>query len=721
VGNVTALTYPSGRQIEFERDALGRTTAVRQLARGNAYPGDMNLADIRLIARVGYEGLRRKKITYDNGTSTEYGHDAGGRTVEIHHRHNQQTILNLQLLPDAVNNLRQQIEAAGAVQRKLLFRYDTLYRVVETREQALGLAPDLSTIGPAVAPVPDPIPNRQSAIDAFIEDSDNSAQRRYDYDAQGNRLSSLSGAVSMPYQPNALDQYDTAGAESYRYDKNGNRIEDDYHQYVYDHRNQLSKIVTKNSPITLDLFYDGLGRNVLASQEGVTVCRAFDGFNRLEEYEDGDLRSSTIYDDGSDNMLTSARENGESYFYRDLTGSVRHVYRSEQSAQSYRYDEFGNVLNGTDPADGNPFRFQGKSWISLIGKYDFNYRTYDPVIGRFWQRDPLGLADGSNRYAFSGNNPLTFVDPLGAERAEKDNSFDMHDAPHIYGGEFAQLETLLEKGHKTLEAYVALAHKQLTDLIVSRKEFETSFSAWIRKGAFEAGEERLKQYIRWTESWSKRLGSAVRVLKVFGPALDALGFGLEFYEKFWGGESPAQTRLGKFVDAGGTASINTAFGVAYPFISAIDHLGGWAQKAFFGKNYLSINKTMKGAVSTISTVAEGIWTGDITGMEALTKKAESGELSGAFEFYIFVGEYHAKDPNVAYRVETTGNFYGDNVAGRAAAFGAALPGIGWAGEKLGHGAGWTVVKAVDGAKFVAHNAESLYDSVTDFFGYEIDW
>ena len=36
---------------------------------------------------------------------------------------------------------------------------------------------------------------------------------------------------------------------------------------------------------------------------------------------------------------------------------------------------------------------------------------YDPYIGRFTQRDPIG--DGVNWYAYVANNPLAFVDPTG--------------------------------------------------------------------------------------------------------------------------------------------------------------------------------------------------------------------------------------------------------------------------------------------------------------------
>jgi hypothetical protein len=40
-------------------------------------------------------------------------------------------------------------------------------------------------------------------------------------------------------------------------------------------------------------------------------------------------------------------------------------------------------------------------------------RWYDPALGRFVQRDPIGIDGGVNLYLYCGANPLASVDPLG--------------------------------------------------------------------------------------------------------------------------------------------------------------------------------------------------------------------------------------------------------------------------------------------------------------------
>ncbi len=60
--------------------------------------------------------------------------------------------------------------------------------------------------------------------------------------------------------------------------------------------------------------------------------------------------------------------------------------------------ETSQAISGDNPLAVNPFGYQGRPH-DTGGLIDFRYRTMDPELGRFMQRDPMGYPDGMNSYA----------------------------------------------------------------------------------------------------------------------------------------------------------------------------------------------------------------------------------------------------------------------------------------------------------------------------------
>jgi RHS repeat-associated protein len=60
-----------------------------------------------------------------------------------------------------------------------------------------------------------------------------------------------------------------------------------------------------------------------------------------------------------------------------------------------------------------PFRWQTRWYDPESQHYYFLHRYYDPRLGRWLSRDPIGEEGGLNLYAYCGNDPVNRHDPLG--------------------------------------------------------------------------------------------------------------------------------------------------------------------------------------------------------------------------------------------------------------------------------------------------------------------
>lgn len=79
-------------------------------------------------------------------------------------------------------------------------------------------------------------------------------------------------------------------------------------------------------------------------------------------------------------------------------------------------NETANSKNAIIFADNqhptSQIRFQGQYFDTETNLHYNRYRYYDPLIGRFIGKDPIGLSGGINIYNY-GPNPVEWVDPLG--------------------------------------------------------------------------------------------------------------------------------------------------------------------------------------------------------------------------------------------------------------------------------------------------------------------
>lgn len=101
-------------------------------------------------------------------------------------------------------------------------------------------------------------------------------------------------------------------------------------------------------------------------------------------------------------------------------GSGTTVWRWDQD------EPFGNNVADEDP-DGNsvvvevPLRFPGQYADKEINLHYNYYRSYDSLVGRYLESDPIGLAGGIHTYAYVDSAPTSWSDALGLTKGGKRN------------------------------------------------------------------------------------------------------------------------------------------------------------------------------------------------------------------------------------------------------------------------------------------------------------
>ena len=138
--------------------------------------------------------------------------------------------------------------------------------------------------------------------------------------------------------------------------------------------------------------------------------------NRICEERDATASTTTKRFFAEGEQRIGGDDAGSYYYSRDHLGSIREVTDSNGSLVSQLdYDAWGNetVVSGNMSVD---FGFTGHYFHQPSGLNLTRTRAYNPTLGRWINRDPLEnaeLSEGPNLYAYVGNNPIFFVDPLG--------------------------------------------------------------------------------------------------------------------------------------------------------------------------------------------------------------------------------------------------------------------------------------------------------------------
>jgi RHS repeat-associated protein len=234
----------------------------------------------------------------------------------------------------------------------------------------------------------------------------------YGYDLGGRRTSmtgTLAGFVPPTTVPSltydAANRLTSLGGASISYDTNGNITNFGSATYTWNARNQLT--ATSGGGATFG--YDALGRRVSATVTGVTTPYLYDGQNPAMISSNQLLAGA-----GLDEIYAQINSGGTTSYLRDgVNSTVAVTNSSAATTANYAYSPYGDsVGSGTTTT---PLQYTGRENDGSTGLYYYRARYFSPTMGRFISEDPIGLAGGTNFYAYVDGNPISYRDPDGED------------------------------------------------------------------------------------------------------------------------------------------------------------------------------------------------------------------------------------------------------------------------------------------------------------------
>jgi RHS repeat-associated protein len=366
---IASITYPSGRVVEFERDAAGRITAVKTDGGTQIIAQNITYAPFGPISGWDFGNGINFTRTFDQNywlthqssfqvQSADYGHDLAG---------------NINLIDDLLLPARSQN-----------FVFDDLYRLTS----ATGLYGSIS----------------------------------YTYDANGNRLSKTVGGQTDTYTytpgSNRLASITGANPETFTHDDNGSITARLNTTLTYGQDKRLKQVVVGGSQTT-GYVINAQGQRVIKTSGGGSTVFHYDQEGNLiaESGAAGNTLKEYVYLYGV--LLAVIDPSGTVYAHNNyryepvaLTDATATVVWESISTP------FGEASVDEDPdGDLNPYQFNirlpGQYYDSETGMHYNYYRDYYPGVGRYIQFDPIGPDEGVSIYGYVDNDPINLIDKYG--------------------------------------------------------------------------------------------------------------------------------------------------------------------------------------------------------------------------------------------------------------------------------------------------------------------
>lgn len=371
-GQLDYITYPSGRIVYQDHDAIGRLSQIRSGGTSILTIGSFNAANQVL------------STTYGNGMTGTYTYNNQLQLGSILAYNSGTAVLNLAYSYGGGSDNGQISGVTDSVNsaRSTRYEYDELGRL------KIAQTTDLS--------------------------SANTWKLMFSYDRYGNRITEVpsAGMAQMPFNENVVDpltNHITSGGTGY--DAAGNMLADGLHIYAFDAENRIAHVDSSANTFA----YDDAGLRVIKNGN----CYIYSGGTVIAEYA-GCVTAATpsaeyIY---AGEQRVAAIVNGVAMFlYGDHLSSRISADTSANIARTFGHFPFGETWYETLSNDKWKFTTYERDGGAEGGLDYANARFYSSALGRFISVDPLaGNVDNPqslNRSVYVMEDPINLSDPTG--------------------------------------------------------------------------------------------------------------------------------------------------------------------------------------------------------------------------------------------------------------------------------------------------------------------
>jgi RHS repeat-associated protein len=396
-GALVQQTYPSGRVVKTESDAIGRLSKVT-----SQIPTQVERTYLNNLSYTAFGGVSQAKLGNGRWESMQFD----SKTLQT-------TQIGLGFSATNTNLL------------KIEYNYGTTTATTSDnngslRQQKISYAGQTAQITQNYTY--DMLNRLKSATETVSGNANPTWKQTFNYDIYGNRRFDAVNTTTLPanngiYNPNIGADNKFLVSEGYNYDSEGNLTSNPESQlFQYDAENRQTQVTNTVAQTTANYQYDGSGKRVRKTFGNEETIFVYDAFGKMiAEYS---------------NAIDTTRPKSVSYLTTDALGSPRIVTDATGNVISrHDYMPFGEeVMAGTGGRmttqgyagnDGVKQQFTGYERDGESGLDYAQARYFSSKHGRFTSVDPLTASASMknpqtfNRYSYVGNSPYKFTDPLG--------------------------------------------------------------------------------------------------------------------------------------------------------------------------------------------------------------------------------------------------------------------------------------------------------------------